>query len=141
VTIPAGEASHYELIDWGRYVVKEMMNEANLQQNVLMHLIGQRPPTVPSAISELTSSGAASRIPDDDALTKMGRNLAAQKLVTYQRITIGLTRQRLDQLGLPNVDPVKVREMDAADQIDNMQKIGQAVAKEQVKMELLKAFF
>jgi hypothetical protein len=92
-------------------------------------------------MQELVSSGAASGVPDADALTKVGRNMAAQKLVTYQRITIGLTRQRLDQMGLPDIDPVKVREMDAADQIDNMQKIGQAVAKEQVKMELLKAFF
>jgi hypothetical protein len=141
VTIPQGKASRYELIDWGRYVVKEMMNEANLQQNLIMHLIGQRPQTVPSAMQELVSSGAASGVPDDDALTKVGRNMGAQKLVTYQRITIGLTRQRLDQMGLPDIDPVKVREMDAADQIDNMQKIGQAVAKEQVKMELLKAFF
>ena len=63
------------------------------------------------------------------------------KLVTYQRVTVGLTRQRLDQLGLHDVDPVKVREMDAADQIPNMQRIGAAVAKEQVQMEALKNFF
>ena len=31
--------------------------------------------------------------------------------------------------------------MDAADQIPQMQRIGQAVAKEQVKMETLKSFF
>jgi hypothetical protein len=67
--------------------------------------------------------------------------MGVQKLVTYQRITVGLTRQRLDQLGLPDVDPAKVGEMDAADQILNMQRIGQAVAKEQVRMELLKRFF
>jgi len=141
VTIPEGEAAHYELIDWGRYVVKEMMNEANLQQNVIMHLIGQRPPTVPSAMSELTSSGAASGIPDDEALNSMGSFMGAQKLVTYQRITVGLTRARLDGLGLPNVDPVKVREMDAADQIGNMQQIGEKVAQEQVHMDLLRKFF
>lgn len=141
VTIPEGEAAHYELIDWGRYVVKEMMNEANLQQNVLMHLIGQRPPTVPSAMSELTSSGASSGIPDDEALTTMGSFMGAQKLVTYQRITVGLTRARLDGLGLPKIDPVKVREMDAADQIGNMQQIGEKIAKEQVHMDLLRTFF
>jgi hypothetical protein len=31
--------------------------------------------------------------------------------------------------------------MDAADQIQNMKRIGEAVAKEQVHMELLKKFF
>jgi len=141
VTIPEGGASHYDLIDWGRYVVKEMMNEANLQQNVLMHLIGQLPQTVPSGMSELVSSGAASGVPSDDALSQMGRSIAARKLMTYQRITVGLTQDRLTNLGLHDIDPLKVREMDAVDQIGNMQRIGKAIAKEQVHMELLKKFF
>jgi len=71
----------------------------------------------------------------------VGVSLAAQKVMTYQRLTIGLTRQRLHQLNLGDIDPVKVREMDAADQIHNMQRIGQAVANEQVCMEALKDFF
>ena len=31
--------------------------------------------------------------------------------------------------------------MDAADQISNMQRVGEAVAREQVRMEALKGFF
>jgi len=92
-------------------------------------------------MSELISSGAASGVPDDNALSLVSRSMGSQKLVTYQRITVGLTRDRLDQLGLPDVDPGKVGEMDAADQIPNMQRVGQAVAKEQVHIELLKKFF
>jgi len=141
VTIESGKASRYELLDWAQYMIKELMNEANLQQNVLMHLIGQRPPELRSATMELTSSGAASGVPDLSALDLVSAGLGAQKLVTYQRVTVGLTRQRLDQLGLHDVDPVKVREMDAADQIPNMQRLGAAVAKEQVKMEAFKSFF
>jgi len=141
VTIESGKAAGYNLIDWGRYVVKEMMNDANLQQNLLLHMIGQRPPVVRSAMQELTSSGAAQGVPDEDALTRVGVELGAQKLLTYQRITVGLTRQRLDQLGLSDVDPVKVREMDAVDQIPNLQRIGAAVAKEQVRMAALERFF
>jgi len=141
VTIEPGKASSFEMLDWAQYMIKELMNEATLQQNVLMHLIGQRPPGVQSATMELTSSGAASGIPDLSALDLVSAGLGAQKLVTYQRVTVGLTRQRLDQLGLQDVDPVKVREMDAADQIPNMQRLGAAVAKEQVKMGALKNFF
>jgi hypothetical protein len=44
-------------------------------------------------------------------------------------------------MGMSDIDPVKVREMDAADQIPNMQRIGAAVAKEQVRMDLLGSFF
>jgi len=139
--IAPGKASHYELLDWAQYLIKEMMNEANLQQNMLMHLIGCRPQGIPSATQELTSSGVVSGVPDLNALNLVSTGLGTQKLVTYQRITVGLTRERLDQFGLPDVDPVKVREMDAADQIENMQRVGAAVAKEQVKMEAFKNFF
>jgi len=141
VAIEAGKAAKYNLIDWAQYMVKELMNDANLQQNVLLQIIGQRPPLVRSATSELTSSGAAKGIPNDTALREVGASLGAQKVMTYQRMTIGLTRQRLDLLGLPDIDPIKVREMDAADQIPNMQRVGIAVAKEQVHMEALKGFF
>jgi predicted acylesterase/phospholipase RssA len=141
VAIQSGKASSYWVLDWARYLIKEMMNEANLQQNMLMHLIGCRPDAVQSATKELVTSGAASGVPDESTLNLLGAGLAAQKLVTYQRITVGLTRQRLDQLGLPDVDPIKVREMDAADQIPNMQRVGAAVAKEQVKMEAFRGFF
>jgi len=141
ITVPAGKAARYNLIDWGKYVVKEMMNEANLQQNLLLHIIGQRPPATTSATTEMTSSGAAKGVPDENALSRVDVGLGASKLVTYQRITIGLTRKRLDGLGFPDIDPIKVREMDAADQIPNMQRVGEAVAKEQVRMEPLRRFF
>lgn len=141
ITIPEGRAANYEVLDWARYMVKELMNEANLQQNILMHLIGCKPAAVQGGTTELISSGAASGIPDSNALDRVSDGLQGQKLVTYQRITVGLTRQRLDQLGLPDIDPVKVREMDAVDQILNMQRLGAAVAKEQVQMEVLKNFY
>ncbi len=141
ITIDPGKAAGYELLDWAKYMVKELMGEANLQQNVLMHIIGQRPPQVGSATAELTNTGAAPGVPKVDALDLMSRTLGPQKLVTYQRVTVGLTRARLDQLGLHDVDPGAVREMDAADQIPNMQRVGEAVAKEQVKMEAFRKFF
>ncbi len=141
VTIPSGAAAGYHLINWGQYIIQEMMNEANLQQNMLLHIIGQRPAAARSATAELTSSGAAKGVPDENALSRVETGLDAAKLVTYQRITVGLTRERLAEMGLPDIDPVKVREMDAADQIANMQRIGAVVAKEQVRMEALKGFF
>lgn len=140
-TIPPGKAASYCELQWAQYLIRELMNEANLQQNVLMHLIGQRPEGVQSATNELISSGAASGIPDKNMLDRVSGGLGPQKLVTYQRITVGLTQQRLEQLGLHDVDASKLDEMDAADQIPNFQRLGAAVAKEQVHMEALKAFF
>ena len=142
VTIEPGKAAHYNLLDWAQYVLKELMNEANLQQNVLMHLLGERPTQGPSGTAEAVVSGASSSgTPSAAALTRLSEGLGSNKLVTYQRITVELTRQRLDQLKLPDVDPVKVREMDAVDQIPNMQRVGEAVANEQVHMDRPIRFF
>jgi uncharacterized protein len=141
LTIEAGRAAHYNLLQWAGYVLKELMNEANLQQNLLMDLIGQRPPRAPSGMAEALAAGAAAGIPGDDALEQMSVGLGGKKLLTYQRITVGLTRQRLDGLGLSDVDPARVREMDAVDQIPNMMRVGAAVAQEQVHMDRLIQFF
>jgi uncharacterized protein len=140
-TIPLGKAASYWELQWAKYLIKELINEANLQQNLLMHLIGQRPEGVQAATKELISSGAASGIPDKSALDRVSAGLGEQKLVTYQRITVGLTQQRLEQLGLHDVDASKLAEMDAADQIPNFQRLGAAVAKEQVHMEAFRRFF
>jgi patatin-like phospholipase len=141
ITIEEGKASGFNLLEWARYSVKGLLGDANLQQNVLMHLIGEHPagPVVASAAEReaLRATGA----PGEAALAFMDTGLGTRKLLTYQRITVSLTRARLDALGLKDIDPVKAGELDAADQIGNLQRIGAAVAKEQVKMELLKEFF
>jgi hypothetical protein len=140
VTIRQGKAVRYNLLDWAQYVLKELMNEANLQQNVLMGLVGDRP-VQPSATALAAAASALAGTPNPSALAQVSASLGAKKLVTYQRITIGLTRERLDQLKLTDVDPDKVREMDAVDQIANMQRVGEAVASEQVHMDRLVSFF
>jgi len=141
ITIPAGKAARYELLDWARYAIKELMEDANLQQNVLMHLIGQPPagrtPAPAAEVEAVRATGA----PAADALDFVIPGAAASKALTYQRITVSLTRERLDGLNLADVDPAKVAEMDAVDQIGNFQRIGQAIAREQVRMDLLKPFF
>jgi len=140
LTIEPGKAADYNLLCWATYLVKELMADANLQQNVLMHLIGERPPRARSA-AEMNRSSLQAGTPSEDALNRVAAGLGANKLLTYQRITISLTRERLEKLGLGDIDPVKVREMDAADQLDNLQRIGEKVAQEQVDMRALKQFF
>jgi uncharacterized protein len=141
LAIAEGKATDYTVIDWAKYVVKELMGDANLQQNVLMHLLGERPSTAQSASAEMAMAGASVGTPSDNALNRVTARLGPNKLLTYQRITISLTPKRLQGLGLGDIDPVKVREMDAADQIPNMQRIGAAVAKEQVRMDAVRNFF
>jgi hypothetical protein len=143
ITVPAGKASGYDLLDWARYAITELMDDANLQQNVLMHLIGQPPAGKATTPAAEASAMRASGAPAEDALDfiNTGPGSAAEKALTYQRITVSLTRQRLDGFGLSDIDPAKVGAMDAVDQIGNFQRIGQAVTKEQVRMDRLQQFF
>lgn len=141
ITVPAGKAAGYNLFDWARYTITELMDDANLQQNVLMHLIGQPPPGRAATPAAEASAARSSGAPAEDALDFINPGSAANKALTYQRITVSLTRERLDGLNLGDIDPVKVGQMDAVDQIGNFQRIGQAIAREQIRMDRLQQFF
>ena len=141
MTVPAGRAAGYNLLDWARYVITELMDDANLQQNVLMRLIGQPPVGKPPAPTAEANAARAAGAPAADALDFINPSASADKALTYQRITVSLTRERLDGLNLSDIDPAKVGEMDAVDQIGNFQRIGLAIAREQVRMDLLQQFF
>jgi len=140
MTIASGRACHHTVLDWAQYVLRELMNEANLQQNMLMGLIGERPLVQISAAAD-AATGVLDGTPTPSVISGMSDRLGTKKLLTYQRITVGLTRERLDSLGLKDVNPLKVREMDAVDEIPNMIRVGEAVAGEQVHMERLIRFF
>ena len=92
-------------------------------------------------MQEMESAGVEDGAPSVMTLDRVNKLLGTSKQLTYQRMTIGLTKQRLAGLGLGDIDPEKVRQMDAVDQMENMQRIGKAIAAEQVHMERLRAFF
>lgn len=50
-------------------------------------------------------------------------------LFTYVRYNAELTRKGLDALGLKSIDPEKVQQLDAVQNIDDLRLVGQAVAK------------
>ena len=140
-TIAAGKAAHYNALNWAQYAIEELMGDANLQQNMLMHLLGEHPAQATSAGIMAGAALATAGAPTTSTLNKISGCLGGNKLLTYQRLTIGLTPQRLEQLGLSDIDPAKVGKLDCVDQMANLQRIGRAVAKEQVNMQALRKFF
>ena len=63
-----------------------------------------------------------------------------QKLFTYARYNAELSREGLDQLGLPQLRPEHVRQMDSVEFIPDMQAVGQKVAELEVKSEHFEGF-
>ena len=57
------------------------------------------------------------------------------KLFTYMRYNAELTREGLDALGLNDIDPKDVQKLDSVRNIDELQRVGKAVAERKVKLE------
>jgi hypothetical protein len=55
------------------------------------------------------------------------------KLFTYARYNAELSREGLDLLSLPQIDPAHVQQMDSVDHISEMQEVGRAVAQQKVR--------
>jgi patatin-like phospholipase/acyl hydrolase len=65
-----------------------------------------------------------------DMKAENGEGPANPKLFTYMRYNADLTREGLDNLGLPNIEPRSVQQMDSVEHIPQLQEVGRAVAKE-----------
>jgi hypothetical protein len=59
----------------------------------------------------------------------------ANKLFTFVRYNSELSREGLNALGLPQIDPVHVQQMDSIAFVDEMQQVGRAEAERKVKSE------
>jgi hypothetical protein len=68
-----------------------------------------------------------------------GQGPVSPKLFTYMRYNPELSRKGLDALGLKNIEPSNVQQLDSVAYIPQIQKVGQAVA-EQVDMKHFAGF-
>jgi patatin-like phospholipase/acyl hydrolase len=57
------------------------------------------------------------------------------KLFTYVRYNAELSREGLDSLGLQNLNPAYVQQMDSVEHISDMQQVGQAIAAQKVQAQ------
>jgi hypothetical protein len=59
---------------------------------------------------------------------------AMPKLFTYMRYNAELTRGGLDGLGLTDIQPKNVQKLDSVKHVGDLQRVGQAAARQQVKV-------
>ena len=62
------------------------------------------------------------------------------KLFTYVRYNAELTRDGLDKLGLPDIEPKDVQKLDSTEHIAELQRVGKAVVEKKVRREHFTAF-
>ena len=70
-----------------------------------------------------------------DLTGEHGRGVVNPKLFTYMRYNAELTKEGLAALGLPNVKPADVQQLDSIDHIGDLQAVGRAVAARDLKIE------
>jgi hypothetical protein len=63
-----------------------------------------------------------------------------QKLFTYLRYNAELTREGLDGLGCPDIEPHAVQKLDSIDGIPDLQRVGRRVAETKVRGEHFEGF-
>ncbi|MFP4219462.1 MAG: patatin-like phospholipase family protein [Phormidium sp.] len=140
--IPPGRAKNYHLIDWAKYSISTLMEDANVQQNFLMSLIGNSPDELRSQMSrELASLSIPTfnELPELASAAWVGldrdRSSYLSNLLSYHRYTVVFSHNRFAELGLSHIDPKKVAAMDCVDEIPALLEIGTAIAQEQVRAE------
>ena len=118
---------------WISYVIGSLMEDANLQQNILMKRLAQGNLRGEDFMQLLTTPANLSYYTDSKDLDS---DLSTDKLFDYHRYTVSLEKQRLDKLLKKSLDDKTIadlQEMDCTDLIKLLSSIGIAVAKEQVK--------
>jgi hypothetical protein len=63
-----------------------------------------------------------------------------RRLFTYVRYNAELTREGLNALGLPDIDPEDVQKLDSVDHKKDLQRVGEAVASAKVRGEHFENF-
>ena len=74
-----------------------------------------------------------------DLMGERGLGPVSPKLFTYMRYDADLSRKGLDALGLPNIEPQTVQQLDSVEHIADIQEVGRTVAK-QVDMDHFSGF-
>jgi patatin-like phospholipase/acyl hydrolase len=78
---------------------------------------------------------------DREVGTMIGkRGPLQEKLFTYVRYNAELTREGLNALGLPKIEPAKVQRLDAIEGIPDLQEVGRAIGQMKVKDEHFERF-
>ena len=75
-----------------------------------------------------------------DLTGEHGRGVVDPKLFTYMRYNAELTKEGLAALGLPNIKPADVQQLDSIDHIADLQAVGRAVADRDVKIADFEGF-
>jgi hypothetical protein len=71
----------------------------------------------------------------------VARTPVSPKLFRYARYNPTITRDALNRLGLPDIDPARLHPLDAIDAMDDLLAVGRAAGKAMVKTEHLAGFF
>jgi predicted acylesterase/phospholipase RssA len=134
--LPLGAAAKKTIFGWARYLIADLIEDTNLEQDVVMKLVSEIPQSDRRAAgSEPEESSPVPTLRRCTDIIGLGR------LLTYERYTAVLSPEGLAELGLRDIDPDKIGRLDAVDQIPNLRRIGREIAERQIRLDDLAAFF
>ncbi len=120
-----GSASKFWMLNWGDYVIKRILEDANIANNHLMKMVGYEP----FKWSKEQNQFAINQKPSHPG-----------KRFTYFRHNVKFQEARLKALGIKIENLEALKEIDCVDQISILSDIGKAVAEEQINVDRLRDF-
>ncbi|WP_159784368.1 patatin-like phospholipase family protein [Sodalinema gerasimenkoae] len=142
-TIAFERAKRHTILNWAPYAIGTLMEDASVQQNFIMGLIGTTPPELQRRMDDELRNLS---IPICRELQDLQHSDASphatqlSNLLTYHRYTTVFSETRFQDLKLKSITPNQVAAMDAVAQIPALKEIGQAIADEQVRPEYFDNF-
>ena len=119
-----------------------LISAAMNQQDMLCRAFGRclqgRP--IDTELGDMRDGLAGVAIAHERPTCFQGPDGPVAKMFTYLRYDADLSRQGLDQLGLTDVEPTKMQQMDCVTNLDTLQEIGRRIAERDVHGDVLAQF-
>jgi hypothetical protein len=109
------KAADLHLLYNATHIPSALMNAAQIEQDLLCRVFGK-----------CLAGDAIDREVGD--LVGSASSLVPEKRFTYVRYNVELTQAGLDSIGCGHIDPIAIRNLAAASEIDALREVGQAVA-------------
>ncbi len=128
INLPELNSWTSSLLYHAQNVPSQLMNSAQYQQDMLCRILGdcRTGHELDSEIGTLQG--------------QLGEGSVPEKLFTYLRYNFDISKDGLEYLGLGHLDPEQIKRLDAVEKMPELQEIGRALARQEVKPEHFAGF-
>lgn len=128
LNLPSLHTKTLNILQHARNVPTYLMNSSQYQQDMLCRILGD------------CRAGHKLDREIGTLQGQLGEGSVPEKLFTYLRYNFDISKNGLKYLGLGHLDPEQIKRLDAVEKMPELQEIGRALARQEVKPEHFAGF-